>query len=133
MGAWVILVFLMGGVVVLREERRGADALVMVLIIAVYYLYLLLCIRYIRGKRMASRKPPYHETEIGTWGYLWRGWVAMLVTAFLLAFFSSFAMGPISGLAVFLIATPLVIWLLFCPDRIAFVKRILAHVRGMPA
>ena len=97
-----------------------------------------LSIRYIRGKKVQARKPPYQEKELGVWGYFWRSWVSLWVVVLLVGLGSCLLTGTAPlvdsffGQASFLVAAPFVVWLLFCKERLAFAKRIFLYLNGMP-
>lgn len=95
-------------------------------------------IRYIRGNRIQTRKPPYQEREMGVWSYFWRSWVALWAVVLLIGFASylttgtAFRVDTFFGQVLWLAAVPLVVWLIFCKERIAFAKRTFLYVTGMP-
>ena len=101
-------------------------------------LYILICIRYIRGKGKTSKKPPYHEIEIGIWGYFWRGYATTLVSMlplllFIVVFGSGMKIHWSLGTLISLVITPFVVWCLFCKNRIEFAKNAYMYLRGVQA
>ena len=109
---------------------------------AIFVLFLLTCTRYIRGKKIVSKKSPYREMELTVWSYVWRAYISfhvslvivLLAIATLILILGIVPSGTvILGPILYVLAIPLSVWLLFCPDHIAFARRVLMYLRGMPA
>lgn len=94
------------------------------LVWSLVWLYPLACIRYIKG-----------EQQLGVWGYIWRLYICtVIIFLFLMLVFSGSQ--PTEDLIlkrVFIILSiPVTVWLLFCPNRIQFIKNLIMYFRGMP-
>jgi hypothetical protein len=100
----------------------------------------LLSVRYIRGKSVRSRKPPYYETELGVWGYIWRSQIV---------YYSAVVSGGIAGKVLvgdyydsstalwyglfglfFISFIPIVTWSLFSSNRIDQLRKAFAYLNG---
>ncbi|MDO8826199.1 hypothetical protein [Methylophaga sp.] len=137
--AWVIL-FAINVLLSLSEPNFEikSNLITQYLITTLFFLFLLICIRYIRGKYIQSRKFPSYQIEMGVWGYIWRFLVTIWVTSIFVLLGIYLITGqvlqnnPLLGQIIFVIASPFVVWLLFCKERIAFVKKVLFYLRGIP-
>ena len=105
---------------------------------AILLFFILVCVRYIRGKKVEVNKPPYGEINLNTWGYIWRTFVAYIFNmVFVLGAVYLFTgetnpLGSIFNQILIILATPFVIWVLFCKERINFIKKAIMYLRGMP-
>jgi hypothetical protein len=131
--AWVILL-----VLVLPRLFMTDSGFVQYIFWTLMLFSLPLSIRYIRGKKIQARKAPYQEKELGIWGYFWRSWVSLWVVVLLVGLGSYLIAGTVFrvdsffGQVLFLAAVPLVVWLIFCKERIAFARKKFLYFSGMP-
>lgn len=132
--AWLMLVaatLVVGGVFV----PFGAEACVGV---AVYCAYLLLLIRVLRGSQSSNDpRSRLFGRRLGAWGYIWRSYVVLQVAVLPLIWATASvseadARHPpqwVSWLAL-LGLPPVVTWLGFGRDRIAYLKRVFTRHGG---
>lgn len=89
--------------------------------------YLFFTIRFFRGKSKQSRKPPYIQTSLSWWGYLWRAifilWLLKFLTVplALLDHFSVIKIGSALSSTIFiflsLLFIPIFSFIFFAVDR----------------
>ena len=115
----------------------GSSLIIEALTAACLPFYFVLCIRYIKGSTKTSNKPPYHQTPLTVWDYVWRAFVAMWVTTIPLTFILTIWPDVIRNThwlivtMITLIEVPIVILVLFCSDRIAFLKKMFLFFKGI--
>lgn len=101
-----------------------------------FIFYTLICIRYIRGKEIISKKSPYHSKELTIWSYLWRFvivvlfWIFSVVAVVVMEVDWKVNFQWIAGVIFMLVFTFMGVWLLFCSERIKFAKRLYLYFKG---
>ena len=120
--AWIVF-YIISSLLVIVYSTKTYSVLIY-FIWALYTLYLLICLRYIRGD------------NLGIWGYVWRALVSFcaLELIILLMFFMPMEIIPNGLIFIFVVilVTPFAVWLLFCRDRITLAKKVVMYLRGMP-
>ena len=103
--------------------------------VAAYCAYLLLLMRYLRGAGfLADSRLLRSVPRLGPWGYIWRSYVVLQVSVFVLmgasVGFSAGMPPPWLPWLVMLIFPPVVTWLGFGRDPIGVLKRLFRNRGG---
>jgi len=90
--------------------------------------FTLTCIRYIR----------VNDPILNTWGYIWRYIVTFIFTLFLSTLLNMTALrlnvgaeNSVITQLLFLLVTPIVVWLFFRKERIEYLKKVVMYLKGM--
>jgi len=113
-----------------------AHSFLSVLESVIVFSYSFVCIRFIRGKEVRSKKPPFQVSELGIFGYFWRSVFAQAVTCILLlSILPAGGNDPAKSNATLLwplyfLFTPFSVWIVFCNERLRFAKKVIRYFRG---
>lgn len=100
-------------------------------------LYTLACIRYIRGSVVKTEHADIIVKKLTVWGYIWRNFVSMFICIFsviivkLIILGSNIKITQTQFITFYFVMFPIIVWGLFCKQRIAFLRRFLMYFPKM--
>ena len=122
------------------KSMYSLDFLMQSIAISISILYILVCIKIIRGNIKESRKPPYVKTDFSAWSYIWRAmaieylYILILLAIFMPLHFYGYNFSDLTksviGIAGFILCTPMLVILIFCDEKKASFINIVNMLRG---
>lgn len=136
----IVSIIFIANMFLTTKSTYSIEFLTQSFVIGISTLFVLGCIKIIRGNTKESRKPPYGKTDFGAWSYIWRAmaieylYMLILLAIFMPLHFYGYNFSDITksiiGIAGFIFFTPMLVILLFCNEKKASFINTVNMLRG---